>query len=165
MTQMATMAVENVGGIESLKREFKKGLNIIELPNSAGKTSFCRGLELLALEQDELRDKAHYLNLFAGYNGRGRVLFQDDQQKVERTFTRGAKGLMASGDSLGGDAAWLVSFATLDNRIIVKSLAGESLKPEFESLSNSKAFDVSIRFYEDKTSEAKHRYSRLGRRS
>jgi conjugal transfer/entry exclusion protein len=153
------VTVENVGGIDSMKRELKKGLNIIELPNSAGKTSFCRGLELLALEDDELRNKPHYLNLYAGYNGKGRVFFQDEQRRVERTFTRGARGLAASGDYLAeGDAAWLVSFATIDNRIIVKALAGEGLKPEFESLSNSKAFDVAKRFYEDRSADAKHRY-------
>lgn len=159
---MASVTIENIAGIESLKQELKKGLNTIALPNSTGKTSFCRGLELLALEEDELRTKPHYLNLFAGYNGKGRVLFQDEQRKYERTITKGARGLVASGDYfIEGNNAWLVSFATPDNRIVMKMLADESLKPEFERLSGSYAFDASIKFYQDEVNETKRRYDVL----
>ncbi len=57
--------LENIGGINRLGLDFKKGKNLIKAPNATGKSSFVKGIELLNMPREEIERRRYYLNLFA----------------------------------------------------------------------------------------------------
>lgn len=126
---------ENLGGLlGKTKLELKPGINIIEAPNAAGKTSTVDAFTLSVLPSREALQHAHILHS-AETKGSVKLIF--NEKKIERTIIRrGVKGKelemeiqgnsVASGDELG----LIRRFAVADehNPVLVKIRSGENLK-------------------------------------
>ena len=66
MSKSVNIEVENVGGLSGRhKFSLQEGLNVVKASNAAGKTSFLRAIELLGLQNEDLKEKGHYANFFA----------------------------------------------------------------------------------------------------
>lgn len=123
---------ENIGGLAGKTRlEIKSGINIIEAPNAAGKTSIVGAFALSVLPQKEASQHAHILH---SAEARGRVKLSFDDQTIERAIQRKGKGKdveivggsIASGDELGLIRQYAV--ADEHNPVLVKVRAGDNLK-------------------------------------
>ncbi len=123
---------ENLGGLAGkTKIEIKPGINVIEAPNAAGKTSIVGAFTLSVLSPKEASQHAHILH---SEETRGRVKLSFDDQKIDRTIQRKEKGKdveivgesVASGDELGLIRRYAV--ADEHNPVLVKVRAGENLK-------------------------------------
>ncbi len=123
---------ENLGGLAGKTRlEIKPGINIIEAPNAAGKTSIVGAFALSVLPPKEASQHAHILH---SEEARGRVKLSFDDQKIERAIQRKGKekdveivgGSIASGDELGLIRRYAV--ADEHNPVLVKVRAGDNLK-------------------------------------
>lgn len=126
------MEAENLGGLAGKTRlEIKPGINIIEAPNAAGKTSIVGAFALSVLPPKEAQQHAHILH---SEEARGRVRLSFDDQKIERTIQRKGKGKdveivggsIASGDELGLIRRYAV--ADEHNPVLVKVRSGDNLK-------------------------------------
>ncbi len=123
---------ENLGGLAGKTRiEIKPGINIIEAPNAAGKTSIVGAFTLSVLPPKEASQHAHILH---SEEASGRVRLSFDNQKIDRTIQRKGKGQdieivggsVASGDELGLIRRYAV--ADEHNPVLVKVRAGDNLK-------------------------------------
>ncbi len=123
---------ENLGGLAGkTKIKIEPGINIIEAPNAAGKTSIVGAFTLSVLSPKEASQHAHILH---SEEARGSVKLSFDDQKIERTIQRKDKGKdveivggsVASGDELGLIRRYAV--ADEHNPVLVKVRAGDNLK-------------------------------------
>lgn len=140
--------VENVGGFQGIaKFELEKGLNLIVAPNATGKTSFVRALELMALPNDELKGKGHYMNLIVdSARGQARVKLIDTETK-ERRFRRVGDSLTCvEGNPFfsGETKVPTVCFAVPGNALIARMLAGEPIREYVEELSDSLIYENAV---------------------
>jgi DNA repair exonuclease SbcCD ATPase subunit len=121
--------LENIGGINQLALNFKKGKNLIKAPNATGKSSFVKGIELLNMSRDKIEKRRHYLNLFAT-TGQVRIE-RDGQQICSRTFTaQSGNKLVVEGAPYHpeGQKVNLFTLATPDNELIAAITTNRKLE-------------------------------------
>jgi DNA repair exonuclease SbcCD ATPase subunit len=89
ITQTMQIEAENLGGLRGkTKLELKPGVNIIEAPNAAGKTSMVGAFALSVLPSKEAAQHAHILHS-TETEGSVRLVF--GETKIERVIKRGKK--------------------------------------------------------------------------
>lgn len=144
--------IENVGGFKGVhKFNLTHGLNVVSATNAAGKTSFVKALELVSLDDRELRGKGHYMNLMADSNREYAKVKITNDKVVERKFRRVRDDLyLVSGDPLyqDGNKVTTVCFATPENELINRMLAGQSIQSYVEDFSASKYYESAIKLLE-----------------
>jgi len=143
------LEVENVAGFRGVhKFTLKTGLNVAKAPNSTGKTSLIKAIELASLTDKDLRGKGYYMNLMAdSTREQVRVKMMNDFS-IERRFRRTGDDLFCiEGDPLfqNGKRVTTVCFAVPGNELINKMLAGESIRGFVEEFSDSAYYDDAIK--------------------
>ncbi|MHA2307507.1 MAG: archaea-specific SMC-related protein, partial [Candidatus Hodarchaeales archaeon] len=121
--------LENIGGINQLALNFKKGKNLIKAPNATGKSSFVKGIELLNMSREKIEKRRHYLNLFAT-TGQVRIE-RDGQQICSRSFTaQSGNKLVVEGAPYHpeGQKVNLFTLATPDNELIAAITTNRKLE-------------------------------------
>ncbi len=147
--------LENIGGIDQIGLDFKKGKNLIKAPNATGKSSFVKGIELLNMSPDRIERKRHYLNLFAD-NGRVKVQ-QDKKVLCDRRFkTTTGNRLSVNGSPFHPEnqKANLFTLATPDNELISSITTGRNLEGLITQYSD-------VKFYTFLISNIKNRITNL----
>jgi DNA repair exonuclease SbcCD ATPase subunit len=140
--------IENVGGYKGIHHfTLHPGLNIVKAPNAVGKTSFVRALELMVLDDSELRNKGYYMNLMTDeIRDQARVKFVSDKI-IERRFRRTREDLKwIDGNPIyrDGNKVSMVCFALPDNELINRMLTGQSIENYIEEFSESRYYDRAI---------------------
>ncbi len=129
--QAMQIEAENLGGLRGkTKLEIRPGVNIVEAPNAAGKTSMVGAFTLSVLPSKEAAQNAHILHS-TETEGSVRLVF--DENKIERIIKRGKKKeTEISGRSIAPeDTLGLIRrFAVADenNPVIADVRAGKNLR-------------------------------------
>ncbi len=148
--------LDNIGGIDQLSLEFKKGKNLIKAPNASGKSSFVKGIELLNLLPSEVEKRRYYLNLFAE---QGLVkLEQDGEIRCERKFFVGSKDRVSvTGKPYHPEShkANLFTLATPDNDLITAITAGRNLESLLTQYSDVQYYSFLISNIKNRVTELK----------
>jgi DNA repair exonuclease SbcCD ATPase subunit len=147
--------MENIGGIDQLALNFKKGKNLIKAPNATGKSSFVRGIELLNMPKTKIEKKRYYLNFFAR-SGKVR-LEQEGESICERKFEVGSGNrVTVRGDTFHPEdqKANLYTLATPDNDLITAITTGKKLEDLLTQYSD-------VKYYTFLIGSIKHRISNL----
>ena len=134
--------VANIGGFaEAQTFTIRKGLNVLQAPNAAGKTSFIYALQTTVLSKQKLSNMRHFLNYFFAS---GSVTLTDEEGKEwSRILRAGEPGkLIVSGAHLypNGDKAALLAFAVPGNEFMEKVQTALPLEQAFEELSGSRYY-------------------------
>jgi len=122
------ITLENIGGIDKVGLDFKKGKNLIKAPNATGKSSLVRGIELLNSPKERIENKRYYINFFSA---KGRVQLKQEGKKLcERIFKTTANKVNVEGPPFypEGQKANLFTLATPDNELIAAITAGKKLE-------------------------------------
>ncbi len=143
-----TLEIENIGGFKGINQfTLHKGLNIVKAPNATGKTSFSRAFELLCFDDKNLRNKGYYMNLKTDSKRDQSSVTLKGKYNLKRRFRRIDRDLTCvEGEPFIKDSekALLVSFATPENVLISKMLAGEPIKPFIERFSDSEHYETAV---------------------
>jgi len=153
MSDELKVKVKNIAGFKGSEEfSLNSGLNVIKAPNSTGKTSFVKALELLSIPEKELRGKAHYMNLMADPNREKATIEIDNSHQGKRSFRRSGDNLtQVDGGPIFADGEKVaeVCFATPENELIKKMLSGESIQDYIERFSDSEHYEAAISILED----------------
>ncbi|MFW6173805.1 MAG: AAA family ATPase, partial [Elusimicrobiota bacterium] len=148
MSDSLEVTAKNIAGFrKSVNFSLKPGLNVIKAPNSTGKTSFVKALELLTLSKNELRGKGHYMNLMADPNREKAIIEIANSFSGRRSFRRSGDDLIqVEGNPIFTDGEKIadVCFATPDNELINKMLSGDSIQNYIERFSDSEYYETAI---------------------
>ncbi len=141
--------IENVAGFKGVhKFILNRGLNVAKAPNSTGKTSLIKAIELASMADKDLRGKGYYMNLMADSTREQARVKMMNEFSIERRFRRVGDDLSCvEGAPLfqNGKRATTVCFAMPDNELINKMLAGESIRGFIEDFSDSVYYDDTIK--------------------
>jgi DNA repair exonuclease SbcCD ATPase subunit len=140
MTIKITM--ENIGGIRGrYEVTFEKGINVVEAPNSAGKTSIIKGIRTLILPDEVLMKERHFLNLATT---KGSVKAETEFGTFIRDLHASGNVLYASGTSMyeDGTKADTLSVSNRDNRLLRLVSGGKSIKPILDDFSDSNYYEL-----------------------
>lgn len=137
------LSLENVGGLSG-RREFifKPGINLINAPNAAGKSSLIHGLEALVLDERDLSSRDHFVHTF---EGSGRVeLDAGDGKTYVRRMRVTDRGLSVGGTPIypEGRKADLFCIASEDNELIGWVKAGKPLWSILLDFSDFKYYEI-----------------------
>lgn len=145
MADEVELRLKNVGTFrEPEPFILKKGVNVVEAPNSTGKTSFIRGVKLLSMDENDLKGKKHFKNLTVQYGETAEVEAHDGFQ-VKRTFDTSGNDLdPLSGSPLFDGHPKEVCFAMEENTLINTLLSGESIKPYIKEISGIEDIETAI---------------------
>ncbi len=148
MADELSVIIENIGGFrEPEEFKLKHGLNVIKAPNSTGKTSLVKAIELMTLNQSDLRNKGHYMNLMADPKREKASIELKNAYSGKRTFRRSDNDLTPiDGEPLFPDGHKVaeVCFATPNNDLINKMLSGDSIQSYIERFSDSNVYGDAI---------------------
>ncbi|MFX1285817.1 MAG: archaea-specific SMC-related protein [Promethearchaeota archaeon] len=148
--------LENIGGIDKVGLDFKKGKNLIKAPNATGKSSLVRGIELLNLPKERIENKRYYLNFFAT---KGRVQLNQEGKKVcERTFkAKSASKMSVEGHPFHpeGQKVNLFTLATPDNDLIAAITTGKKLDDLLTQYSDVKYYSFLISYLKSRLANLK----------
>jgi DNA repair exonuclease SbcCD ATPase subunit len=144
MSKTVNIEVENIGGLSGKhKFSLQEGLNVVKSSNAVGKTSFLKAIELLGLQNEDLRGRGHYANYFSD----GPVSVKTTGSIIcDRKFRMvGNEDLVeAGGEPLietGKEHISSICFVTPENQLINKMLEGDSIKTYIERFSDSDYYD------------------------
>ncbi len=145
------LSVMNIGGIEKpVTVEFRKGVNVIEAPNSSGKTSLIRGLISLfspVPPSTILNIKATEGYVELTYNGK----------KYRRVFRRCGDRIRVLGElpPFYDERAIDIAVVTPENKLLAKIMAGEDKIGDFlANVSRIKYYEVALDVLEELLGES-----------
>ncbi|MFX0182832.1 MAG: archaea-specific SMC-related protein [Candidatus Hodarchaeota archaeon] len=142
---MMRVVLENIGGIDQLALEFRKGKNLIKAPNATGKSSFVRGIELLNIPKEKIEKKRHYLNLFSNS---GKVKMEQEGKVIcERQLViESGNRISVTGNPFHSEnqKANLFTLATPDNELITAITMGKKLEGLLTQYSDVKFYSYLI---------------------
>ena len=147
--------IANIGGFaEAQTFTIRKGLNVLQAPNAAGKTSFINALQTTVLSKQKLSNMRHFLNYFFAS---GSVTVTEEGKEWSRILRTGEPGkLIVSGVPFfpNGDKAALLAFAVPGNEFMEKVQSASPLEQAFEELSGSRYYRHARMWLEKQKSEA-----------
>lgn len=153
---MMRIKMENIGGIDQLALDFKKGKNLIKAPNATGKSSFVRGIELLNMPETNIEKKRYYLNFFARS---GKVQLEQEGKKIcERKFeVDSGNRVLVQGNTFHPEdqKANLYTLATPDNDLITAITTGKKLEDLLTQYSDVKYYTFLIGSIKNRISNLK----------
>lgn len=155
--------ITNISGFTATSTfTLKKGLNMVEAPNAAGKTSFVNALQTMILPKRDLRSMRHFLNYF--FSSGSAVLIDEKGKERSRVLRAGEPGrLIISGDPFypNGDKAALLAFAVPGNEFMEKVQDALPLEQAFERLSGSQYYKYARMWLEKQKSKTLDELSRF----
>ncbi len=148
------LELENIGGyLGHHKFTFKHGINYVKAPNSTGKTSLIKAIELLTLPPNMLKGKGDYMNYYADITEYASVKLIGNNILVERKFRRAGDDLIAiEGDPmdvLNAEKASLISFAVPENEVIDLLLKGKSVENYLKKFADVPYYEKAIEYVEE----------------
>ncbi|MDI6903771.1 MAG: hypothetical protein QMC77_08570 [Methanocellales archaeon] len=159
------IVLENIGGFLGRSQDFEikekgtiyegrrlRGINRLKSPNAVGKSSFVYGLQTLVLDDKELENRRHFLNVFGTD---GRVELKTKDKEIVRRIRAGKEKLTAGGTQIypEGDKANIFAFATEDNPLIAMVKRNEPLRAELLKFSGALEYESLKGVLEDKRRE------------
>lgn len=158
------ITLENIGGYLG-RQEFTikekgtkqggkvlQGINKIKSPNAVGKSSFVYGLETLVLDEKDIENQRHFLNVF---ESEGRVeLKTSEKEFVRRIYAKNGK-LTVGGAQIypEGDKAKVFAFAVEDNPLMEMVKRNEPLRAELLKFSGALEYEEVKKRLADKKAE------------
>ncbi|MHA2245516.1 MAG: archaea-specific SMC-related protein [Candidatus Hodarchaeales archaeon] len=150
------IVLENIGGIDKISLDFKKGKNLIKAPNATGKSSLVRGIELLNMPKEMIENRRYYLNLFAT---KGLVKMEEDGKKVcERIFiAKSASKMSVEGTPFHPEdqKANLFTLATPNNELIIAITTGRKLESLLTQYSDVRYYSFLISYIKSRLANLK----------
>ncbi|WP_440955491.1 archaea-specific SMC-related protein [Methanosarcina sp. Mfa9] len=143
---------QNVGGLTDLKLNIKEGLNVIEAPNAAGKTSLLRALLLLVTPTGKSEEYSHILHSGSPY---GSVEVKDSAGNVfKRNIFRTPKGTKIEGDRLVDEnlepLVRRFAIGGYDNEILMAVRSGQNMKQLLMEYTNTDQLRAELNILEDR---------------
>lgn len=149
MTGEFKVKIENIGGIRSpppLTLTIKPGLNLIQAANSQGKSSIVKAFELACMEEGEVKNKGHYVNVAQKTKG-GSIQITGGGLDLKRKLIPHLENRLAiTGDPVHplAGTALSVAFVVEENKIIRHALSQESVIRYLKELAGTERFDDAI---------------------
>jgi chromosome segregation ATPase len=150
-----TITLQNIGGIDDLTLNFKRGKNLIIAPNAVGKSSFVRGIELLNMPSKKIAKRRYYFNFFT--KSSAVKLDMEGFGSTERRFNINGNKIAVMGDTFHPESQKvnLFSLATPDNELIMSITTGRNLEDLLTQYSDVKYYSYLISVIKNRLSSLK----------